>query len=399
MATMSDGLPPLAVRIGRPVTEVGKLTWIWIKPPVTPLRFDTLEGIRVGGVRRSGKSSLGETISEGYIERSRVKNPDGSPGRFTSNVYDLFSASDSEALGWCNSRHRDNVILIRDPSAIVTGPDWLKTMDFHDIHPESPEFRGDVNPKGGHVFVMPHSLFPDEETRFQALTLLTERFRRRESFTTIDVVLIREASEWLSALMVSSKGGGASPMLARRRFITLQNELFHHGLTVIADYQKETDVLKSLRDQSTFTFYTRIGGLDWARNKYWVGKYISVETIRNLPIGWALCVTDRNGVALVRFEMPEWHFQRRGVSLMEALEIKVFFDESSSIKNGFQGRIVDEKVHRRIVILKGEGLSYEAIGAEVGLPPSTCRYHMMEIHSKGKCNCARGAIEPPEAVP
>jgi hypothetical protein len=377
--------------LGRPVTLGYGMLWLWIRGPVTPPTFAKADTVRVGGIKYSGKSSLLETFAMGLLEKSKVYNADGN-WKITSNLWDIFSASDSEALAYLNEecQYRKLVVIIKDPSALVTGPDWLKTINYTDVHPE--DIRADLSDEGGHIYVLPYNFFPDKATRFKALSVLTERFIKRENFQTVDGIIIRESSGYLSAVIVAEKGQGTNIAVARQKMIEFNNELVHHSYSLLIDLQRaDAELVKSIREQSNYSFYTKLGSIEWPRNKNWVGGYISFDLIRNLPRGWAFCMTDSNGLALVRYNMPLWHFERRGESLLDKHGIHIKFVQPSTpiagtISGEYIGRTIDLVTHKRIVAMREEGKSYEEIGTALDVKPSSAGYHY-RIHVKGACGC------------
>jgi hypothetical protein len=372
------------------------MAWIFLKPPVVPPDWSQPLTLRISGIRMSGKSSYLETAACNILEASRVKNRDGSLGKITSNCWDIYSSADAESISWLDSIYKDSVVLLKDPSAVVSCPDWIHVKDYSACHPEDESSRGDLDPSGGHIYILVNSFFPTEATKFQALGELMTRFKMRNDYSTIDILLIREASAWLNSIMVSTKGSGAmNLMLSRMQMTALHSELSHHAVSLLIDVARDVTLERTIRMMSSWALYCRIGGLDWARSMNWVGGYISWETLRSLPKGWALAISDTQSVALCKYEMEPWHFQKRGESLLKRFGISVIFDAEAlrAANQTFRGRSVDEQTHRKIVVLRQGGMSFEQIGKETGLPTSTTRYHFLEVHGGHKCRCPPDPIQ------
>jgi len=342
--------------------------------------FKDVATFRIIGVRRSGKSGLGETIAIKYLQNG-------------SSVYDLYAANDNESLAWLDSPYSDRVILVR--GAETTLDCNYHTMSIEDLEPKTAP--------DGRIFIMTKSFFANEELYYAALEKLTECFSKRDSWNRTHVILIREAQEWIAGRMKSGRPRGAKD--SAEDFITFNNTLFHCGYAVITDSQRSVGVSKDVRELTTFLFMKTMGQMEIPDNLNWTMKYETPELMRQLPSHLFNMVGERGQFAIGWFLLPPWHI-KRGTSIIERLGIRVSFDEKKTAiamvrrrdearKYGGRAPAIDEQMHRVIVAehmgVNGsaeepKGKSFREISLENRISEDSAK-RQWKAHVMGVCSC------------
>jgi hypothetical protein len=342
---------------------------IWLKGKGV-LDFSTPATWRIVGIRYSGKSSLAEAIATRYYQEG-------------GSIYDIFAANDNESLAWLDSPFKEDVALIHGAETTLDCP--YKTITIDQLDPSKAP-----NQK---IFILCRAFFGSETLYYHALARLSRNFAKRDAWTKTHVVLIREAQEYITSQLRA--GTIKSQKDAENEFIKFHNQLFHYGMAVIVDSQRDVAVNKNIRELTTYLCMKNIGNMEIDRKLWHLLRYIDPERLlRALKPYQFVIWTEGGALGIGYFMLPPWH-HRRGQSILKRLGITIHVDEEklksmeAQVKPvaGRWNRVVTDELHKEIVRLhEQEGKSFNAIAISLGLNPSTVKHHYNQ-HRARVCNC------------
>lgn len=308
------------------------------------------------GLRHTGKSSLLEAICTNYAETDR------------STIFDLYSASDNEGLTWLRSPYNQTLLIVGKDAKITSHNNsiaWRRINEF--TLEEAEQYQT--------VIAVP-KLFRTEYEQYSALSYITRKLSERDSFNKVNVLIIREAGEYIRSRVVT--GEAKNHLKAIFDFIHLHNQAAHSGLAVCLDSLRALAIDISVREITNYVYFKQIGSRAIPKDIYHLLRHIMPHLLRRLPKEAFILLTEKDNIAIGRFNPVPWHI-RKGEGLMKNLGIQVEF-ESKTQSNPDNPLIelhepkdlkrkVTLEIHQEIIRLRNLGLSYGNIQRELATGP------------------------------
>ena len=181
-------------------------------------------------------SALAEAIATRYLQNG-------------ASIYDLYAANDNESLAWLESPFADRVVLVHgdETTLIFEGKRKFNTMPISELDPSTAPY--------GRIYIVGKRFFANEELYYSALERLTGKFNEKDEWDMTNVIIIREAQEWIAGRMKSGKPRNARD--SAEEFTSFHNALFHHGSAVIIDSQRDVGVTKDVRELTSWLCYDK----------------------------------------------------------------------------------------------------------------------------------------------
>jgi len=350
---------------------------IFAGPPEQP-RFDKSGSFRIYGCREGGKSSTAEAIALKFRERG-------------GNIYDLCAAADNEQLGFLDAPFVEDVVLLKGDECLIEPPQGAKyrIMRASDLDPLTV-------PEDKKVYVLCRKLFYSEELYYQQMLRIVERCALKDSWNHIGCILIRESEQFLSATLRTHQAKTSAEAAAQVG--RLNATLMHTGHSIVMDSVRDVEVLKTLREVSTYVVMKRMGNMQIQRQYFWIFRFITPETLRHLFPHQSIVLTESGTLALMYNLLPPFHIVR-GSSLakkhgldnpkfdMEA--VKRIQREQRQSQSGWQ-RVVSFEDHQKIVEYRKQNppITFERIANQLGISESSCRRSMnLHLRNPRLCEC------------
>lgn len=358
----------MTLQIQQPVS-IRFTKWLHGYPDVpkyggTPDRRDprNMVTFRILGDQFSGKSALAEAIATQYLYNG-------------SSVWDVFGANDNEMLAWLKPE-----CPFRDMVKIIYGEglkplfDWPPSIYLNEL------VRSEKIPEST-IFVTGRLCYrrrADDFNFYTGLHALTRRWRDRAKFDWVDLILIREADEFVKSARMGIQG--KTQLDVESEFATFHNQMVHYGYAVALDQHRDVDVAKKVRYLSNYLFFKNMGDIDMPR-PWWPLRYLDPDRLlRRLKPHQFAVKTNHQCVGVGTFDLPKWHIVR-GEGIAETLGIR-FLDTftNETIGKGQeapaphrQGSPLNDEVRAKIIEAKRQNpkRSLRDIGHEFKVAPST----------------------------
>ncbi len=302
----------------------------------------------VYGMRFAGKSNLVEIIGLKYLLSAMRRT-------YKNTLFDIFSARDSESLGWVRSPWNDVLLVVGNSVSLHTNLKWIRMEDFALKEAEEHEV----------VITVPR-FFSTEYEMFATLSSLVDILKWRVGFDprSIDCLLIREAGQLLASRLVS--GAARNIQEAEYDFIDMHNQAYHVGLATVIDSLRPISIAPAVRELANYTFMKRMGKMKIPRELYYILKRVDPYWLRRMRDDEFLLHTDKDNYAAGTNPLLPWHIQR-GEDIVKGLGIQIepniakakeLETKDSTPKREHK---VTPEYHKEIITLKEEGKSYRAI--------------------------------------
>jgi len=340
--------------------------------------FKSIATWRIIGIRFEGKSALAEAIATRYLQNG-------------ASVFDLYAANDNESLAWLEGPYADRVVLVHGDETTLECD--FPTMAISDIDPTTAPY--------GRIYIVGKLFFANEELYYTALERLTSKFNQKDEWTRTNVILIREAQEWITGRMKSGETRNARD--SAEEFTRFHNSLYHHGSAVIIDSQRDVGVTKDVRELTSWLCMKAMGNMDIPRKVSWTMRYVQPALLRLMPKHMFGFIGEKGQFSIWWFMLPPWHLSR-GKSIIKRLHIVPIFDqekvknlmESMRAEEGRGGRkTVDTGTHETIVsdhlgegtVETPSGKALSTIAEEMDLNYGTVKLQWKK-HKMGTCGCS-----------
>ena len=308
---------------------------------------------RILGDRFTGKSALLEAILTRQLQNG-------------STIYDLFGANDNEMLAWLDSPMKDRVVLVYgDGIKLACNFETVSVKQLDPSHVESQKIY-----ITSRVF---HRKRADDFYFYTALYGLTRKFRERSSFNRVDVIGIREADEFISSTKVANTS--RMKMDADEEFGKFHNQMYHYGYALVLDQHRDVEVVKKVRQLSTFMYFKNMGDIEIPR-PWWPFRYIDPDRLlRRLTPEQFVIKSNRQCLGVGIFKLPPWHIER-GTGILERMNIDVLNTLTGKsvieeeMPGGGKGVELTEETRHRILALALQHTKQVDIAAQLGISES-----------------------------
>jgi len=338
-------------------------------------KFTEMASYIIRGKRGGGKSSLEECIGLRYWSAG-------------GNIWDIFS-SHLEALAWIDAPEeiREAVRFVVPKSTGLTSPFDIKTILLEDALDIAD---GSVK-EAKKIFVVCKRFYGSSALYFDALKRLSDAFSLKDYWDAIDVVLVRESGNWLSARMKAGKNS----QQAQADFIAWHSELLHSGYAALLDALRLVSISKEIRDVTSGTILKAQGSQVLERERRFLYRMFTADLICNLPLqNFVLHLAD-DAVFTGWYLFPYFH-EIRGKNILKRMDIDIKFDkkllrEEETKANRSEDdsrRVITTDIHERIVRMKIKGTSTRTIAAALGISENTIKSVMTKHRVGNNDDCS-----------
>lgn len=315
------------------------------------------------GLPGSGKSSLLEWLA--------LKH---------KKVVDLFGSRDNEALGWCRSPLKDEILFITGDSVEINGK-WdtipISKLKYEDI-------------KRYRVILSVHAFYTNYNEEFWAMNEIIQRLWARTHWVDPWYLGIREAANFIYSRIKIVK----NQALAKADFIYLMRELRHSGYSIGADTIRWTSMDKEVRDLANYTFIKRVGVHGLPDDIHWLYKFIDPAKLMDLHPSCFVLVSSRGPIALGNFEEISWH-KKEKEDILRILDLEPHYGELPEyLQPGYSASKVGATEHTQILEKYLEVPNMEKVGVVLKRSSGTVYNHIAnhnrEVRALGSCSrCKR----------
>lgn len=343
--------------------------------------WNEMMSLQIRGGRAQGKSSLEECIGICYWQNN-------------GNLWDIFS-SHLEATSWLDAPNaiRESVRFIIPESTTIECPFDIKTIFLEDVLSIA---SGNVV-EHKKIFVLIRRFFGSDALYFDALKRLSDAFGLRDSWESVDCVIVREAGSWLSSRMKTGK----NRQQAEEDFRDFHNQLLHSGYACLLDALRQVSISKELRDVLSGVVLKAQGSQVLERERRFLYRIYTADFVRNVPFQNFILHLQNDAVFTCWFLAPPFWHELRGKNILKRIGIKIHFDmkllkslESKALHSSSDHlKIVTPEMHEQIVRLKLKGTAQKTIAAAMQVSETTVKTQL-RLHrvagSNDECSIEEG---------
>lgn len=325
--------------------DIPKLDIEWIRGYEPPNWEKTRHHLAVG-LRDSGKSALGENIACHYPQ-----------------IIDIYGSRDCEGLAWLRSGVDDILLVIGDNvdmdssyKVVRVGDLDYKTLNDYEITITVPRF------------------YSSEDSYFKGLASLTQHFYYRLKFSSMSIILIREAAN----LIYSTLAKGDYNRDAKAEVLRFQREMRHFGYSLFVDAIRWTSIAKEIRDLADYIYFKDQGYVGLGGDVSWLYQFVNPASMRGLSPEAALLLTRSGAIGDVVIDYPLFH-KEAGEDLLEQFELSPEFSEE--VEESSSSKVGDMEHAEMVRLYIDEELSIGAIAEELHRSKSTVHSQLLK-HNK-----------------
>lgn len=245
-----------------------------------PLRIEAM------GIQGAAKSSLLETCSVRY-----------------KKIIDILGSTDGESLSWCkpefinwftarHGRPPEILLLIGEGVKIASKFKVLTAANFNIEEIEKVD-----------IVTTAQLLHQRKEDYHSTMTKIIDTLEQRIYWQDPWCLLIREAAHWAYARMKIFKDDEAK----KSDLVEFFRENRHHGLAIMMDALRWTDLDKIFRDLSDYLFVKQLGDQGLPKDLRYCYRYWSPRSLRWLDKSFFGIKSVRGSIGTGRFQRPPWH--------------------------------------------------------------------------------------------
>jgi hypothetical protein len=319
------------------------------------------------GLQGTGKSSLLEVFSVRF-----------------KKIIDLFGSVDGESLCYCKPQFQEfyKAKYGREPTILLIYGEGKKIASRWDsIHIKDLTLKDITD----HDITTTTQMFYNTlQDYYAALGEVIDVLEKRLFWDYPWALCIREAGDWGRArTKVVADDEGAKMDLIR---FYRQNR--HHGLAVLMDTLRWTNIDKEIRDLSNIICVKKIGIQLLPKDLRFLYKYWKPRSLMKLPNNLFGIITDNRSIGIGRFDYPEWHKEEKeNILLTTGIEI----GSTESTDSGKEERRygVGDLDHAAIIEKYIELQSIRKVASELVRSLSTISNHIKEhnlsVKRVGEC--------------
>lgn len=238
------------------------------------------------GIQGAGKSSLLEVYAVRF-----------------QKIIDLFGSSDGESLCWCKPEFSTffKQKYNREPKILLIYGNGKKlACKFESLHIDELTLK-DIQE---HDITTTTQMFhADLQEYYGTIGKIIEILEKRLFWDDPWALTIREAGDWGRARTKVVKDDEG----AKRDLIRFYRQNRHHGLAVLMDTLRWTNLDKELRDLSNYICIKKIGIQLLPKDLRFLYRYWKPRSLMKLPSHLFGIITDNRSIGVGTFEYPTWH--------------------------------------------------------------------------------------------
>lgn len=324
------------------------------------------------GIQGAGKSSLLEVFSVRF-----------------KKVVDLFGSVDGESLCWCKPEFeaffkekygtKPKILLIHaEQKKVACKWDTITLKDLtladieeHDITTTTQMF---------------HSTLPDYYAAIgDILSIIEKRIFWDDPWS----LTIREAGDWGRARTKVVKDDEG----AKQDLIRFYRQNRHHGLAVLMDTLRWTNIDKEIRDLSNYICIKKIGIQMLPKDLRFLYRYWNPRSLMKLPNQLFGLITDNRSIGVGKFDYPTWHKSTKE-NILKSTGIEIMDQETGERTNKHNYNIGDLD-HAEIIEKYMQLKSVGKVATELVRSKSTISSHISQhnrfVQKKQECPKCRNA--------
>lgn len=327
-----------------------------------PLRIMAL------GIQGSSKSSILEVCAVRY-----------------KKIIDILGSCDGESLCWCKPEFINWFTQYHDrpPKILLLTGEGVKIASVFDTV-TSDELTLQMI-EDHDVVTTAQLLHQTKEDYHKTMTKIIDILETRIYWKEAWCLLIREAAHWAYARMKIFKDDEA----AKSDLVEFFRENRHHGLAVLMDALRWTDLDKIFRDLSDYLFVKQLGDQGLPKDLRYCYRYWKPKSLRWLKNNLFGIKSVRGSIGVGQFARPIWH-KEETENILETTRIERQFSEKEQVDERRYG--VGDLDHATIIEKYIELKSIGKVASEIARSKSTIHEHIkkhnVSVDRFGECqNC------------
>ena len=242
--------------------------------------------------------------------------------------------------------------------------------------------------------------YPTHNNELRAIAAFTDKLWWKVAWETPICIAVREAASLLSSRHII----GEDQTQAIDSTIRLLREIRHCGFAIALDTLRWFGVDRDVRAVTDYTFIKATGTEGLPQEIHFLYRYWNPFKVQQMNVRDFLVISREGALGTGSFDCPYWHKEERE-NLLTLFDIKLDYDNekiAQQQQRNPNAKVVDLE-HTRIISLRLDGKSFEAIGKIVERSPHTTheqvRHHNNLVAMKGTCDkCYRAQYEKADKV-
>ncbi len=348
------------------------------------------EGIRIGrhckedretirilnmGIQGAGKSSLLEVWAVRF-----------------NKIIDLFGSVDGESLCWCKAEFTTffKSHYGREPKILlITGDGKKVACKFDTIQIDQLTLK-DIEEHD--VITTTQMFHATLQAYYACIGEVIGILEKRIFWDTPWALCIREAGDWGRARtkVVADDEG------AKQDLIRFYRQNRHHGLAVLMDTLRWTNIDKEIRDLSNYICIKKIGIQLLPKDLRFLYRYWKPRSLMKLPNKLFGLITDNRSIGVGTFEYPEWHkATKENILKLTSIEIEdMETKERTDPENYTIGELKHAEIIEKYLELKSYRKVEEATGRAKSAVAEHIKIHNTFVNKKQECPKCKAAKSP-----